>query len=64
MGSTHLTVAEVPPIEAICTAVGGAQVGRVVAVTVVDYDQTREEIAAAGRLAAELGADFRVRPFG
>ena len=35
-----------------------------VAVTVVDYDQTREEIAAAGRLAAELGADFRVRPFG
>ena len=35
-----------------------------VAVTVVDYDQTREEIAAAGRLAAELGAEFRVRPFG
>ena len=35
-----------------------------VMVTVVDYDQTRAEIAAAGKLAEELGADFRVRPFG
>lgn len=35
-----------------------------VAVTVVDYDQTREEIAAAGKLAEDLGVDFRVRPFG
>ena len=35
-----------------------------VAVTVVDYDQTREEIAAAGALAESLGASFRVRPFG
>lgn len=35
-----------------------------VAVTVVDFDQTREEINAAGRLAESLGASFRVRPFG
>ena len=35
-----------------------------VMVTVVDYDQTREEINAAGKLAESLGASFRVRPFG
>ena len=35
-----------------------------VMVTVVDYDQTREEINAAGALAESLGASFRVRPFG
>ena len=32
--------------------------------TVVHYDQSREEIAAAGALAESLGAEFRVRPFG
>jgi len=41
----------------------GQYVPRVM-VTVVDYDQTREEIAAAGRLADQLGVGFRVRPFG
>jgi len=35
-----------------------------VMVTVVDYDQTRAEIAAAGQLAEDLGVSFRVRPFG
>ena len=35
-----------------------------VMVTVVDYDQTREELAAAAHLAESLGAEFRVRPFG
>ena len=35
-----------------------------VMVTVVDYDQTREEIEASRRLAESLGAIFRVRPFG
>lgn len=35
-----------------------------VMVTVVDYDQTREEIAASRQLAESLGAIFRVRPFG
>lgn len=35
-----------------------------VMVTVVDYDQTREEIEASRRLAESLGAGFRVRPFG
>ena len=34
-----------------------------VAVTIVDYDKTPEEIAACRRLAEELGASFRVRPF-
>lgn len=34
-----------------------------VAVTIVDYDKTPEEIEACRRLAEELGASFRVRPF-
>ncbi len=41
----------------------GKYVPRVM-VTVVDYDQTREEIEAARQLAESLGAAFRVRPFG
>lgn len=34
-----------------------------VVVTIVDYDKTPEEIEACRRLAEELGASFRVRPF-
>ncbi len=41
----------------------GKYVPRVM-VTVVDYDQSPEEIEAARQLAEGLGAGFRVRPFG
>ena len=34
-----------------------------VAVTVVDYDKSPQEIEACRALAQQLGADFRVRPF-
>ena len=35
-----------------------------VAMTIVDYDKTPEEIAACRHLAERLGASFRVRPYG